>query len=70
MLFADKGLSKEAYIELDSAEGVKQGVNGGHVSHREGKRLSRRAAVPLIPPGRTEEVDDLPALDHGSGIVE
>lgn len=28
-LFADKGLSIEAYIELDSAEGIKQGVIGG-----------------------------------------
>jgi DNA-binding transcriptional LysR family regulator len=28
-LFNDKGLSMEAYIELDSAEGIKQGVIGG-----------------------------------------
>jgi DNA-binding transcriptional LysR family regulator len=28
-LFADKGLNMEAYIELDSAEGIKQGVIGG-----------------------------------------
>ena len=28
-LFADKGLNVEAYIELDSAEGIKQGVIGG-----------------------------------------
>ena len=28
-LFADKGLSIKAYIELDSAEGIKQGVIGG-----------------------------------------
>jgi LysR family transcriptional regulator, low CO2-responsive transcriptional regulator len=28
-LFGDKGLSMEAYIELDSAEGIKQGVTGG-----------------------------------------
>ena len=28
-LFSDKGMSMEAYIELDSAEGIKQGVIGG-----------------------------------------